>query len=136
MSGETDLQRLLADPRPELDPTEYVFCTIPPDDEDWPRLQPLAMVQEAEGRTLVLPAATAGSAGLPDRPRFRRITLNVHSSLEAVGFIAHLSARLTAAGISTNPLSGYYHDHLFVPTEQAEMALIALGRNPDEPRDD
>ncbi|MDX1571380.1 MAG: ACT domain-containing protein [Xanthomonadales bacterium] len=131
MTGETDLERLLADPRPDLDPIEYVFCTLSADDDSWIELQPVAMIQEAEGRTVVLPAMMARSAGLPDQPRFRRITLNVHSSLEAVGFIANLAGRLAAAGISTNPLSGYFHDHLFVPTEQAEMALIVLGARDD-----
>jgi hypothetical protein len=56
----------------------------------------------------------------------RMITCNVHSSLEAVGFIAHLATKLAERGISVNPVSAYYHDHLFVPAKEAEEALRIL----------
>ena len=54
------------------------------------------------------------------------ITLTVHSSLEAVGFLAAITARLAAAGISVNAVSGFYHDHLFVPEHKADEALHHL----------
>ena len=44
------------------------------------------------------------------------ITLDVHSSLESVGFLAAVSARLAAAGIPCNAVSAFHHDHLFVPS--------------------
>jgi hypothetical protein len=43
------------------------------------------------------------------------ITLNVYSSLEAVGFIAAVGAKLNKIGV--NPVSGFFHDHCFVPVE-------------------
>ena len=54
------------------------------------------------------------------------ITLEVHSSLEAVGFLAAITARLAAAGIGVNPVSACFHDHLFVPAERAEDAMSIL----------
>jgi len=50
----------------------------------------------------------------------------VHSSLEAVGLTAAVSARLTSAGISCNVLAGFEHDHLLVPVERADDAVSAL----------
>ena len=54
------------------------------------------------------------------------ITLNIHSSLEAVGFMAIVATTLAAAGVGVNPVAGYFHDHLFVVTEHAETALLEL----------
>ena len=54
------------------------------------------------------------------------ITLNIHSSLEAVGFLAAITTRLAAAGMGVNPVSAFYHDHLFVPAERAEEAMELL----------
>ena len=60
------------------------------------------------------------------------ITLTVHSSLEAIGFLAAITARLAEAGISVNAVSGFYHDHLFVPVQRADDALGLL-RNMSAP---
>ena len=56
------------------------------------------------------------------------ITLNVHSSLEAVGFIAEVGRKLTEKGIGANPVSGLFHDHCFVPVGREVEALQVLGR--------
>ena len=57
---------------------------------------------------------------------YRLITLNVHSSLDAVGLTAAFSAKLTEKNISANVIAAYYHDHIFVPKEKAEQALNAI----------
>lgn len=57
---------------------------------------------------------------------FRQITLTVHSSLEAVGLTAAVSTKLAAKGISANVIAAYYHDHIFVQTAKAELALSVL----------
>jgi hypothetical protein len=54
------------------------------------------------------------------------ITLEIHSSLEAVGFLAAITARLAEAGMGVNPVSAFHHDHLFVPAERAAEALRIL----------
>jgi hypothetical protein len=54
------------------------------------------------------------------------VTLNVHSALEAVGFLARITARLAGLGMGVNPVSAFFHDHLFVPEARAAEALEAL----------
>ena len=50
----------------------------------------------------------------------------IHSSLEAVGLTAAVSTKLATKGISANVIAAYYHDHIFVSAEKAELALLAL----------
>jgi uncharacterized protein len=127
MSGETDLARMLASMSPRLVDGEFVFCSIPGAVYgDHAELQPVAAVREAEGLTLVLPRAAADAQGIAYKSVFRQITLQVHSSLDAVGLTAAFSARLTEHGISTNVIAGSYHDHIFVQSESAQPALRAL----------
>lgn len=54
------------------------------------------------------------------------ITCEVHSSLEAVGFLAVVAGRLAELGMGVNPVSGYFHDHLFVPEGREVEAVGAL----------
>ena len=56
----------------------------------------------------------------------RMITLDVHSSLDAVGFIAVIASKLAEAGMGVNPVAGFYHDHLFVPDGREDEALAIL----------
>lgn len=122
MSGETDLDRLLAGMRPVLDPETYVFVTTPAP----PDTPALMRFEEEEGATLILTRAAAEAAGLPHEFPCRRITLTVHSALEAVGFIARVATRLAAEGMGVNPVAGFHHDHLFVPADRAADAMAAL----------
>jgi len=127
MPGERNLEILLGAMAPALDPDEYVFCTA-----DRLAGDPLCAFREDEGWTLVLRRQEAERLTMPHTFPCRRITLRIHSSLDAVGLLAAVAAELASAGISVNVVSGYYHDHLFVPTRQAEEALKVLrqlGRN-------
>ena len=56
----------------------------------------------------------------------KRIILEVHSSLEAVGLTASVASALAEAGISANVVAAYYHDHIFVPKASADRALAVL----------
>jgi uncharacterized protein len=52
--------------------------------------------------------------------------LGSRPALTAVGFLAAISAAFADAGISLNPVAGYYHDHLFVPWDERERVLAVL----------
>lgn len=120
-----DLNRLLAEMTPVLDPKTYVFVTMP-NGATAPAATPLMTFKEDEGLTLILREADA--AGLHSDFACRRITLTVHSALDAVGFLAAVTACLTSAGISTNAVAAFHHDHLFVPAARANDALAALNK--------
>lgn len=124
MGGETDLRVLLASMEPELAPDIYVFATVPHGTHVG--VDAVMNFSEREGRTLILREADARSAGLSAAFPCRMITLNIHSSLEAVGFLAAITARLAGAGMGVNPVSAYHHDHLFVPAGRAEEAMTLL----------
>jgi hypothetical protein len=114
LSGERDLARLLAALDPQLYPERYSFArTSDPALKDGD----FAIVREAEGLTLICP----DPAG-----EWARISLGVHSSLDAVGLTAAFSAKLAAAGISANVVAAHYHDHIFVQWSRREEALACL----------
>lgn len=125
MTGETNLTQLLNSMTPMLDPIEYVFVSTPA-----PKLPLLltaiGMFREAEGITLILPRNEADKAGLSYAASFERITLTVHSSLEAVGLTAAVATALAQHGIACNAVAAYYHDHLFVPMGRGPTALTVL----------
>lgn len=54
------------------------------------------------------------------------ITFMNHSSLDAIGFLAAITTRLVAAGISMNAVSADYHDHLFVSVDKVGVTMILL----------
>jgi hypothetical protein len=113
LSGERDLERLLAGLAPELDPVEHGFETAPeaalPDGA-------FALIREREGVSRIGPGRG-----------WARITLTVHSDLEAVGLTARVAAALAERGIAANVVAGLHHDHLFVPWARREEAVAALG---------
>lgn len=86
----------------------------------------LAVVDEGELTSLVVPVEVAERAGQPVPVRLAWLTLTVQSSLDAVGLTAALSGRLAALGIACNVLAGYGYDHLLVPDERADDAIAAL----------
>ncbi|WP_163989088.1 ACT domain-containing protein [Pyxidicoccus caerfyrddinensis] len=127
MAGETNLDALLSRMRPVLKDGEYVFCTLPhPATPDLGTLAPVGLFHEDEGLTLILRRERADAAGLTYAGTFRQVTLSVHSSLDAVGFIAAVATRLAAHGIGVNPVAAYYHDHLFIPSARATDVMALL----------
>jgi len=134
MSGETELGNLLAAMQPRLDAERYVFASVAGPSVIPTGLEPLMQFHEAEGLTLIITEKQARRAGLAGRFPCRKITLTVHSALEAVGFLAQVTAELAEAGISANAVSGAYHDHLFVAEERAEEALGVLKRQAEAAR--
>lgn len=129
MSGLTNLEQMIKQMEPELTDGQWAFCTVPGPLSAYLELQPLASMQEKEGLSLIVPQANADHpllAGVEVLGPYRQITLNVHSSLEAVGLTAAFAAALTQQGISANVVAGFYHDHIFVAADKAEPALLAL----------
>ncbi|NOU49800.1 ACT domain-containing protein [Pseudoalteromonas sp. JBTF-M23] len=127
MAGEMNLEVLLSAMQPELLDTEFVFVTIAGGQYgDAAQLSPKAMFLEHEGMTLVIPKLKADEFGHHYECVFQCITLNVHSSLEAVGLTAAFASKLAEHDISANVLAGYYHDHIFVQRDKAQQAMVAL----------
>lgn len=127
MAGEEDLSMLLAQLNPRLLAGDFVFCTIEKAQYgDSADLQPIASYQEEEGLSLLLSKGSADVAGLAYESVFSCISLMVHSSLDAVGLTAAVSGRLAAHGISANMIAAYYHDHVYVPKDKAQLAMQVL----------
>ena len=125
MSGELNLDVLLRSMSAELVDGTFVFATLKTGAMP-SGLAPRMVFEEAEGTTLILLQTEAEAAGLAYEFPCRMITLNVHSSLEAVGFIARIATELAKHGMGVNPVSGFYHDHLFVPEGREQDALNIL----------
>lgn len=123
MSGDRDLAELIASMEPQLDPATYVWVSV----EELPEaVSPLATMREGEGLSAVCLLDEADAAGLEFTFPCARITLALNSSLEAVGLTAAFAAALGKAGISANVVAGYHHDHVFVPLDRAQDAMMAL----------
>ncbi|PZU90351.1 MAG: ribonuclease H [Shinella sp.] len=139
-SGIIDPVQLLAEMEPRLTADVFVFVHAPPGHAlDFASLDLLGSFREAEGLTLILLEEKARSHGLVGGTPLRQITLDVHSSLEAVGLTAAVSGELARNGIAANVVAAYHHDHIFVPAADAERALrllkeLSAGRTQNEVR--
>jgi len=133
---------------PALDEASYRFISLSPEDGLSGAIErPFAMVSEDEGMTLVVPSEelqfdgpiVTEKDGIPQiRPastqdasgqlgqEFARITLQVHSDLEAVGLTAAVATALADHDVACNVIAGFHHDHLFVPWPLREQALAIL----------
>ena len=96
MNGTLDLKDILVNMNPVLKEEEYVFCSFP------------SLSSEASHHLNPIS------------------TFQVHTSLDAVGLTSLLSTALAGKGISANVVAAYYHDHIFVPSEKAEVALETI----------
>jgi hypothetical protein len=132
VSGETNLERLLATMSPVLMEGEFVFLSFSNATYgDHAELKPIASMIESEGLTLVVEKSQADRHALEYQSSFKGISLEVHSSLDAVGLTAAFSATLTERGISANVIAGYFHDHIFVQADDAARAIAALQKLSD-----
>jgi hypothetical protein len=124
--GLSELVELLRSMRPALIGQPFVFASIPRQALATLAFIPLGTFCESEGVTVIATQTQAWSAGWPAEDSWACITLMVHSSLHAVGFLAAVAAALAREGISVNPVSAYYHDHLFVPWDERMRAMETL----------
>lgn len=123
MAGLTNLHEILASLHPVVRPGLFAVISSPtalnvPAD---------AQIVEGEGTTLVVSQQVADERALAYDGLYAWITLQVHTSLEAVGVTAAVATALARVGISCNVLAGYYHDHLLVPAASADEAIDVLG---------
>ncbi|QYD73259.1 ACT domain-containing protein [Paraburkholderia edwinii] len=127
LPGSRDLQHLLGSITPVLSPTRYTYCTVPLDEGD-PVIesQAVATFLEVEGKTLVVEFEAAVTAGLEAVGEWAMLTMKVHSSLDAVGFIAAIASALAEQRISANVMSGFFHDHVFVQWSRRHDAIAVL----------
>jgi len=122
VAGERDLEQLINGMSPRLLDDEYVFLSfVDAEYGDYASLKPFAVVTESEGLTLIVEKTLAIQQGFEFDGSYQAITLEVHSSLDAVGLTAAFSGALAKANISANVVAGFYHDHIFV---QSELALL------------
>jgi hypothetical protein len=126
VTAKSDLEELLGNMEAELHPDEFVYCTVPRKQRDQLQVDAICSFREAEGETLIIRRMEAERNHLTFTFPCKAITLRVHSSLEAVGFLAIIATELASHGISANCVSAYYHDHLFVPADQGERAFLVL----------
>ena len=129
--SETNLGVLIKNMNPSTDGKDYVFCTIK-------SLGSLSLddiigsIRETEWITLILKKETADAYALEYNGIFGWITLNIESSLEAIGLTAAFSRALSEENISANVMAWYYHDHIFVQKsllEKSVSTLIKLSQN-------
>jgi len=124
-TGITNLNELISNMEPILNEGQFVFASVS-DIKSIPREKTICEVREKEGRTVVVSKKDADSLDLPYEFVAAWITLNVHSSLEAVGLTAAFATALGKHQISCNVVAGFYHDHIFVDTKDSEKAMNVL----------
>lgn len=125
MSGEKILSKLLKNINPLLHEGQYVFATVT-DTKQINRVDTICEFKEAEGITIVIEKSKADTLNLNYSFVAAWITLQIHSSLEAVGLTALFSSELAKHNISCNVIAGYFHDHIFVNINDAPNAVKVL----------
>jgi len=118
---------------PSLSGGEYYFSSIPES-----QLMGIArhlthvkgVFREGEGITIIfsgeiLPQVRQLTEKKIEGP-FALITFGQETSLQDVGMTAEFSSALARAKIPANVFAGYHHDHVLVPFEKREAALLAL----------
>jgi hypothetical protein len=124
--AESNLEALLRGMNPVLSDDEFVFATVPLETFTMLRVEAIGTFREPEAMTLILRREEAERLRLDFAFPCKMISLTVTSDLEAVGFLARVTAELAARGISVNAVSAYFHDHLFVSRDRAQEALEVL----------
>lgn len=130
MAGEKNLSKLIAGMTPLLHEGDYVFCTI----ENLNMINrddTICEFKETEGITVVVEKSKAEELKLNYDYIASWITLQIHSSLDAVGLTAVFSTELAKNNISCNVIAGYYHDHIFVDKKSSNKAIKVLTKLSD-----
>lgn len=122
-----DLTQIVSSLTPVLQPGTYVFCSVFYNADAAEAISvSIATILEDEGVSLILPRTEAVRLGLVFDSTFRRITLMVNSSLDAIGLTATVAGALAQKNIAANVVAGTHHDHIFVPSRMADEAVEVL----------
>lgn len=91
-----------------------------------------ALIVDKDEVTLVVPQEAIDEFGnrlvgheLSTKP-FRLLTVDVVLEMEMVGFMAAISTALAAAGVPIFPFAAFSRDHLLVPADHYDLALVTL----------
>ena len=125
-TGIRKLDKLLKAMNPVLNPQIFVFISVS-NKADIQQIENFqGCYKESEGMTFILEKTIADQQGLIYSGTWRAITISIHSDLEAVGFTAKIAKALAQAAIPCNVIAAYYHDHIYVPSGQADKAMKVL----------
>ncbi|GAB5445643.1 ACT domain-containing protein [Gymnodinialimonas sp.] len=120
----SDSAQMIAQMNPVQMPGRWAFRTVSA--QELTALTDVqAMFREGEGISVLVPAAA-------NEPAMVQITLQVFSDLEGVGLTAAVSTTLAEAGIPCNVIAATLHDHIFVPEDRCEEAILRLRKRAEE----
>lgn len=125
--GETDLAAMLKTITVTVRPDTYVVVSLPLGQQA-PRVGEdiAAVIMEDEGATVVTTLKQATHSGWDHHFVASWLTIQIHSSLEAVGLTAAFSRQLGRAAIPCNVIAGFYHDHILVPVDKTDAAVEVI----------
>ncbi len=120
-------RKMIANMTPVLQPGTFVFCSML-HNEDAAAAATFARATfvEDEGLSLILPKADADRLDLNYDAPMKQITLMVYSSVSGVALTAAVATELARRKIPANVVAASHHDHIFVPSKQAEEAVELL----------
>jgi hypothetical protein len=124
VTGEVDLRQMLESLTVSRRQGRFTLCTVAGPVVLGDGVE--AIINEVEAVTVVATVETAVRNGWSIGFEAAWLTLDVHSSLEAVGLTAAVSTSLAGAGIACNVIAGFYHDHLLVPIDRVDDAMGQL----------
>lgn len=125
MPYEKQTDKLIKNVQPFLNPGKYVFISVE-ESKEIPAGDIICLFREQEGVTYVIEKQKAEALKLDYSFIAAWISLNVYSSLEAVGLTAKVSQALAEENISCNAIAAFHHDHIFVPYNHADKAMALL----------
>ena len=122
-----NLNEILKNINPVLSDKEYIFALLKNKNrEEVTLLDPFSITYEQEGISVIIEKQTAEINEINFETVYNKITLQVFSSLDAVGLTATVSSALAEKNIPANVVAAYNHDYIFVPSSKASQAMQVL----------
>ncbi|MDR2541504.1 MAG: ACT domain-containing protein [Candidatus Peribacteria bacterium] len=109
---------------PRLNEGIYCFVSLPIGDTS-PK-EALLTFQEQEGTTIIIEKTLAKQYGYIYAFPSAWITLTTETGLTMTGITATFSKILSDNAISCNVVAAFHHDHIFVPVDKKDQAIMLL----------